>query len=64
MRKLLAFTAMTVATLVVPAAGVASAAPGRDFGQHVATCAQTHGFDGTLNPGMHLGFAGWDGSNC
>lgn len=30
-----------------------------DFGQHVRVCAQTMGFDGTHNPGMHRGHAGW-----
>lgn len=29
---------------------------GRSFGQHVRTCAQTVGFDGDHNPGMHARF--------
>lgn len=33
------------------------------FGQHVTTCAQTMGFDGTHNPGMHQGKSGWDPSH-
>ena len=38
---------------------------GADFGQHVRMCAQTMGFDGTHNPGMHQGKSGWDNShNC
>lgn len=37
---------------------------GRDFGQHVAHCAQTMGLDGTHNPGIHRGFSGWDGMPC
>lgn len=49
--------------LVVLTAGPATAAgAGEDFGQHVRTCAQTMGFDGVHNPGMHQGFAGWDPS--
>lgn len=31
-----------------------------DFGQHVRTCAQTHGFSGTHNPGMHHGASEFD----
>jgi hypothetical protein len=41
---------------------VAVAAPaGADdqFGQHVRHCAQTMGFDGEHNPGMHQGYADW-----
>lgn len=26
-----------------------------DFGQHVRECAQTHGLDGGMNPGIHQG---------
>jgi hypothetical protein len=37
---------------------------GRQFGQHVMTCAQTMGFDGEHNPGMHRGLAGWNGMAC
>lgn len=51
--------------LVTPTAASAQAEPaGRDFGQHVAECAQTSGMDGTHNPGMHQGFSGWDGLPC
>jgi hypothetical protein len=45
-----------------PAAAVESS--GRSFGQHVADCAQTMGFNGEHNPGMHHGYAGWDGMPC
>ena len=38
----------------------ASAGAGPKFGQHVQNCAQVMGFDGTHNPGMHTGYAGWD----
>ena len=34
-----------------------------DFGQHVTVCAQTMGFDGTHNPGMHQGITNWDPSH-
>lgn len=55
--------AARAATLTLAAAlvvGVATPA-GADaqFGEHVTTCAQTMGFDGVHNPGMHRGFAGW-----
>lgn len=38
----------------------ASAGAGPEFGQHVQSCAHVMGFDGTHNPGMHTGYAGWD----
>lgn len=38
----------------------ASASSGEEFGQHVRSCAQGMGFDGSHNPGMHSGYAGWD----
>jgi len=47
--------------VVLPAATWAdTGAIGRDFGGHVVMCAQTMGFNGQHNPGMHRGFAGWD----
>ena len=51
--------------VVLPTAASADSggATGRDFGKHVVMCAQTMGFDGQHNPGMHLGFAGWDPSH-
>jgi hypothetical protein len=56
--------AIRVAALAAGAAtlAVAVAAPaGADdqFGQHVRHCAQTMGFDGEHNPGMHQGYADW-----
>lgn len=47
----------SVATAAVTlAAGFAVPANATDdFGQHVRTCAQTMGFDGQMNPGMHRG---------
>ena len=51
--------------LVMPPAATAQAEPtGRDFGHHVAECAQTMGMDGSHNPGMHQGFSNWDGLPC
>jgi hypothetical protein len=45
--------------------GTASAAPSdaAAYGQHVRECAQTMGFDGVHNPGMHQGFSMWDPSH-
>lgn len=61
--KTVAATTISLAALLAPLA--ASAQPtGADFGQHVRHCAQTMGFSGTHNPGMHRGFAGWDGEAC
>ena len=52
--------AVTTATLVaVPATATADT-----FGHHVAACAQTEGFSGSHNPGMHQGASSWDGTGC
>ena len=51
--------------LAIPTAASAQVGPtGRDFGQHVAGCAQTADMDGSHNPGMHQGFSNWDGLPC
>ena len=55
----------TTAIALVPVTASADTATGREFGQHVATCAQAMGgFSGSHNPGMHHGFAGWGGATC
>jgi hypothetical protein len=60
-----AVTAIAAATLVLAAPTAAMAdTTGSQFGQHVRVCAQTMGFNGDHNPGMHHGYAGWDGMNC
>lgn len=58
-------TATAIAAGVVAAAVTVTPSPAaaEDFGQHVRNCAQTHGFDGTTNPGTHQGAAGWDPSH-
>ena len=53
-----------VSILVVPATAEAASSDASAFGQHVRTCAQTMGFSGTHNPGMHQGAAGWNGMTC
>jgi len=60
-RALIAVATMT--TVLLPAAP-AVADDNSAFGRHVATCAQTMGFSGTHNPGMHRGAAGWNGMGC
>lgn len=51
--------------LMTPTTASAHAEPtGRDFGHHVAECAQTPGMSGSHNPGMHQGFSNWDGLPC
>ncbi len=58
-RKLIATIAAAAALLLVPAAAFA-AAPDTTFGSHVSEAAQTHGFSGTHNPGVHhQGASGW-----
>lgn len=59
---LLAALALPVA--LVAAAAPAAAAPNENFGRHVSDCAQSMGFSGTHNPGMHRGAAGWTGMQC
>lgn len=67
MRKLFRGTAvLALAGAGMLAAGSAQAADANfDFGQHVSSCAQSMGFDGTHNPGMHEGKSGWEpGEMC
>ena len=59
-RQLMVRAAVLAAGAAILAGGFAApAAADDDFGQHVRTCAQTMGFDGQHNPGMHQGFHGW-----
>lgn len=60
--NLVAAGTVAAALILTPAIASAGTDPGtgQDFGQHVRTCAQTMGFSGTHNPGMHHGFAGWN----
>ena len=55
-------TAAAAVIGVMLATGTASAAPSdaAAYGQHVRECAQSMGFDGTHNPGMHQGASMWD----
>ena len=50
--------------IAAPTAALANEPSGAEYGQHVRHCAQTMGFTGEHNPGMHRGFAGWDGMTC
>lgn len=52
-------TAMAGVVALAPAGWADTGATGSDFGQHMVMCAQTTGFSGDHNPGMHMGFAGW-----
>ncbi len=60
--RLVATTTVAVGLLAFTAVPALAAAP--NFGSHVRTCAQEMGFNGTHNPGMHRGAAGWDGQPC
>ncbi|EWT07752.1 hypothetical protein N864_23600 [Intrasporangium chromatireducens Q5-1] len=63
-RVLKAAVVLTIAGAGLLVASPAQAADANsDFGQHVRACAQTMGFDGTMNPGMHQGRSGWDPSH-
>jgi len=60
-RRIAIVATTAIAIVITPAAAWAdTGATGRDFGDHVVHCAQTMGFDGQHNPGMHQGFAGFD----
>ena len=53
--------------LASPAAAQSQAEARPGFGHHVSQCAQTMGFDGDLNPGMHRmhhDLGGWEGMSC
>jgi Spy/CpxP family protein refolding chaperone len=65
-RRIVVPAALVSAALVVatPATAHAATATGGDFGEHVRVCAQTMGFTGSHNPGMHQGYAGWNGMPC
>ena len=57
--KVMAVVSLAGSGLLV-AAPAQAADSNADYGQHVRNCAQTMGFDGTHNPGMHHGKSGWD----
>ncbi len=59
-RRLVVTGTAAVAVVATPVAASAESGTGQEFGQHVSTCAQTTDFNGSHNPGMHQGFAGWD----
>ena len=61
--RLIVTTILTSGLLALSAAPVL-AQPSSNFGSHVSVCAQTMGFSGSHNPGMHRGAAGWDGEPC
>lgn len=53
-------TLSAAAVSVLSVAGTASAAtPADDYGAHVVSCVQSHGFDAEHNPGIHHGRSGW-----
>jgi hypothetical protein len=69
MRRTLILSGLMPATIGVllvasPTAGAQTVPAGSEFGHHVAECAQTMGFDGAHNPGMHRGVSSWDGTSC
>ena len=56
---------LLLGTLMMAVPATAHADPATpNFGQHVATCAQTIGFSADHNPGTHQGASGWDGMPC
>lgn len=61
--KAAAIAAATAALAVMSPAVATAAGSGADFAQHVRQCTQSMGFNGTHNPGMHQGYAGWDPSH-
>jgi hypothetical protein len=63
-RIVLTIAVATAMLLAIPVAAAAATPTGADYGQHVRACAQTMGFSGDHNPGMHHGYADWDGMTC
>ena len=62
-KNLAAFTATLAVALLAMLAGAApaNAGAGADYGAHVSDHARAEGvFSGAMNPGDHLGFAGFD----
>lgn len=56
--------ATVLLTLAALGASAQTAVAG-EYGEHVVHCAQTMGFDGTHNPGVHhRGFSGWQQHDC
>jgi hypothetical protein len=68
MKRWIAVAALAGAVGLVPGTALAASSSdttGREYGQHVASCAhEMGGFDGAHNPGMHHGFAGWTEQSC
>jgi hypothetical protein len=65
--RILLVSALAAGSVVLSATGASAATPdpGPAYGQHVSQCAQTVGFSGAHNPGMHQGKSGWDSvTNC
>jgi hypothetical protein len=62
--RITVIAATFTALLALPATAQAADPAANDYGQHVRHCAQTMGFTGTHNPGMHHGNAGWTGMTC
>lgn len=59
LRGLVVIGAVAATVGLAPVAASADTATGREYGQHVATCARDMGFDGAHNPGTHRGYVGW-----
>jgi hypothetical protein len=57
--KRILIPAVAVVAVGILAPSSAAAADGREFGGHVVHCAQSVGFDGAHNLGMHQGFRGF-----
>jgi hypothetical protein len=62
--RIIVIAATFTTVLALPAAAQAADPAANDYGQHVRHCAQTMGFSGDHNPGMHHGNAGWTGMTC
>ena len=54
----------TIALTLAPGALLGSAVADPGFGDHVSDCALMQHVGAELNPGLHHGAAGWDGTAC
>lgn len=51
---------LVAAASVLAVSPAEAGTPQDDYAAHVVHCQEHHGFDGVMNPGMHLGRSAWD----
>jgi hypothetical protein len=56
----LSVTGLAAAASVLAVSPAQAGTPQDEYAAHVVDCQEHHGFDGAMNPGMHLGRSAWD----